>query len=119
MILAAGEQRIEVGEERPVVTLGRSAENDLVVKRSVVSRRHARVEYADGQFLLIDQSSNGTYVVAASGTSTYLRRKRCALTGAGMIGLGEAPSVGSPVTLQYDRAPASFPALDAAVPGEP
>jgi len=112
LILTAGGRRLELGEARPLIAVGRSEENDLVVKRSVVSRRHARFEYVDGQFVLVDQSSNGTYVVAASGTSTYLRRKRCVLTGAGMIGLGEAPAVGSPVTIQYERASASLPSLD-------
>ncbi len=119
LILTAGDRRLEFGEDRPIVTLGRSDENDLVVKRSVVSRHHARLEYTEGQFLLIDQSSNGTYVVSASGTSTYLRRKRCVLTGAGMIGLGEAPAVDSPVTVHYERAAVATPAGGTSIEAEP
>ncbi|GBD18414.1 Glycogen accumulation regulator GarA [bacterium HR27] len=46
-----------------VTTLGRALENDIVLEALDVSRRHARIEYADGQFVIIDQgSTNGTYV---------------------------------------------------------
>lgn len=43
-------------------SLGRVVENDLVLpdEEGVVSRVHARVEYADGTYYLIDQSTNGT-----------------------------------------------------------
>jgi hypothetical protein len=36
-----------------------------------------------------------------------------------MIGLGEAPAVGSPVTVQYERASASFPSVDVPAGTEP
>lgn len=46
-----------------VTTLGRSPENDIVLEVLEVSRRHARVEFVDGHFEIVDQgSTNGTLV---------------------------------------------------------
>jgi hypothetical protein len=48
---------------RPRLTVGRALDNDLVVDSAEVSRHHARVEYRDTQFWVIDQgSTNGTTV---------------------------------------------------------
>lgn len=90
LILTGAGGHLELSSDRPTLTVGRGDGNDLVVKHSLVSRLHARVEYHEGQFVLIDQSSNGTYVVSASGRSTYFRRNKCVLEGAGVIGLGKA-----------------------------
>lgn len=102
LFLTFVDRRIELGHERPTLTIGRSDDNDLVIKHSVVSRVHARLEYQDGEFVLIDQSSNGTYVVSTSGANTYLRRNRCVLDAVGVIGLGEPPVPDSPVTVRYE-----------------
>ena len=46
-----------------VTTIGRALENDIVLEAIDVSRRHARIEYADGRFTIIDLgSTNGTFV---------------------------------------------------------
>lgn len=102
LFLSFADRRIELGHEHPTLTIGRADDNDLVVRHSVVSRVHARLEYHDGEFVLIDQSSNGTYVVSTSGANTYLRRNRCVLEAVGVIGLGEPPVPDSPVTVRYE-----------------
>jgi class 3 adenylate cyclase len=102
LLTAADGHVVELGADRPTLTVGRGDGNDLIVKHSLVSRLHARVEYQEGEFVLIDQSSNGTYVVSASGRSTYFRRNKYVLEGAGAIGLGKAPARDSPVTLRYE-----------------
>lgn len=107
LILIGADRHVELGADRPTLTVGRGDGNDLVVKHSLVSRLHARVEYHEGQFVLIDQSSNGTYVVSASGRSTYFRRNKCVLEGAGVIGLGKAPVPDSPLTVRYETRVAS------------
>lgn len=45
-------------------SLGRADENDLVLAdhEGVVSRVHALIEYDDGDYFLVDKSTNGTYV---------------------------------------------------------
>ncbi len=47
----------------PVTTIGRGLDNDLVLESTDVSRHHARLEYSDGAFHLLDLgSTNGTRV---------------------------------------------------------
>ncbi len=49
--------------DRPLVNIGRDTENDIVLDRDSVSRRHAQVATASGQKILVDLgSTNGTYV---------------------------------------------------------
>jgi serine/threonine protein kinase len=49
--------------KHPSMTIGRSAENDLVLNDNKVSRQHARVEYDNGTYKVTDlNSSNGTFL---------------------------------------------------------
>ncbi len=46
---------------KKVTTIGRALDNDIVLEVLDVSRRHARIEYVEGHFEVIDQgSTNGT-----------------------------------------------------------
>ena len=73
-----------------------------MVHQPVVSRLHARIEYRNGRFVLTDLSANGTYVAADDGGSSYVHRDSHVLTGAGMLGLGEAVSPESLVLVRYE-----------------
>ncbi len=73
-------------QPRPVV-LGRGKKVDMVVNDGMASREHARIELRRGKFVLVDQSTNGTYVLTPDGPA-YLRRDDLALTGDGQICLG-------------------------------
>jgi serine phosphatase RsbU (regulator of sigma subunit) len=56
-----GEHSFEIRSE--CTTIGRSADQDLVLKEAFVSRRHAMITRQSGDFELIDQnSSHGTYL---------------------------------------------------------
>lgn len=70
------------------MTLGRSAESDLIIPAPWVSRRHATVSVANGIVELRDHSTFGTYLTMAPGTETILRRSAVTLSGSGMISLG-------------------------------
>jgi class 3 adenylate cyclase len=87
---------IEVGDEKPQVVMGRADQNDLVVKHNLISRLHARVEYRKGNFVLIDQSINGTYVLTQEGEELFVRRDNYAIRGSGVIGLGQPLTAESP-----------------------
>ena len=63
MELTCGNTVMEMDESHPRATLGRQLHNDIVVKDKGVSRSHARIEYNRGKFILIDQSTNGTFVL--------------------------------------------------------
>jgi class 3 adenylate cyclase len=68
--------------------IGRSNDNDLVVPSGSVSRRHATVEFGRDRFVLLDMSTNGTYVQTQDGEAVYLRRESFPLWGQGRIALG-------------------------------
>jgi hypothetical protein len=44
-----------------------------------------------GRFLLVDQSTNGTFVLNADGKESFVRRDSVTLQGEGCIGLGKLP----------------------------
>jgi pilus assembly protein CpaF len=57
-----GAERREVFE-RPEISVGRVQGNDLMLPKGNVSKRHARLIFRDGRFIVTDlNSTNGTYV---------------------------------------------------------
>ncbi|HEX7030582.1 MAG TPA: adenylate/guanylate cyclase domain-containing protein [Gammaproteobacteria bacterium] len=101
LVLEYQGKTIEVDEDRPTVVMGRADQNDLVVKHNLISRLHARVEFRKGNFILTDQSINGTYVVAADGQENFVRRDNVPIRGKGVIGLGQALDAGSPDAIRF------------------
>jgi adenylate cyclase len=101
LALIAGNMQVELGEDRTSVSIGRSEGNDLILPYPTVSRLHARVGYNKGRFHLTDLSINGTYFRSDDGSSGYLHRDTRELTGSGTLGLGEAISAESLVTVRF------------------
>lgn len=87
---------------RQQVSMGRAEDNDLVIKGSLISRLHARIDIDRHKFLLVDQSTNGTFIHTADGEEIFVRRDSTPLSGAGSIGLGRAPAADSPMSIHYD-----------------
>lgn len=86
--LRLGGQEVQMGPQRPLLSMGRDPGNDLVVREACVSRRHARLEWRQGRCLLSDQSTNGTFIRRAGGPDQYLKLDATPLEGAGVICLG-------------------------------
>lgn len=82
-------QSLKVNKERRSVVLGRGETCDLVVQSSFASRQHIRIELRFGKFVVVDQSTNGTYVRAGDGSVVRLAREEMILQGAGSISLGQ------------------------------
>lgn len=76
--------------------IGRGVQSDLLCQTRLASRTHAVVEFRRGKFLLMDQSSNGTFVKTDDGENIFLRRQELMLWGSGYIGLGEEVSKEDP-----------------------
>jgi adenylate cyclase len=83
------------------ITMGRAEENELVVKGNLISRLHARVEFNRNKFTLVDQSTNGTFVLGKDGEEAFVRRDSMQLRGEGLIGLGKAPDSNSSQVIRY------------------
>lgn len=80
-----------VSDLRPVLLAGREDGNDLVIADKRASRHHARVEWRQNRFVLIDTSTNGTYLANDQGTEVILRRSEADLPPRGRIGFGYSP----------------------------
>jgi class 3 adenylate cyclase len=96
-----GEELILDDRERSSATLGRGQENDLVIKGNLVSRLHARIEAGKNRFMLIDESTNGSFVQGQNGDDAFVRRDAIPLKGKGVIGLGRVPEPQSYHTVEF------------------
>ena len=94
-------QELFVDHDHDNISIGRTEENDLVVKGNLISRLHARVEMSRNKFMLVDQSTNGTFVVAKDGEEAFVRRDSMQIRGEGLIGLGKAPDSNSSQVIRY------------------
>jgi class 3 adenylate cyclase len=88
--LVHGTTELELGETRSTLTLGRDPQNDLVIADRKASRMHARIERRRDKFVLIDHSSNGTWVNVDGEAEFTLRREELTLRGRGHMSFGHA-----------------------------
>jgi adenylate cyclase len=76
LFLTYHDLKITMGDDRPQVVLGRSKTADIPVFRR-------------GRFFIVDQSTNGTYVLNGD-REAFLRREEMPLSGSGKISLGRS-----------------------------
>jgi len=88
--LRQGARTIRLNASTSSLTLGRDAQNDLVIADKLASRFHARIERRRDKFAIVDQSSNGTYVMVEGEGEILLRREEMLLRGRGEISFGHA-----------------------------
>jgi len=96
-----GKKLVLSNEGTRSVTLGRADENDVTIKGNLISRVHARIELDKSRFVIIDESTNGTFVQRDDGEEVYVRRDSTQLTGSGLIGLGRVAARGTPLAVEY------------------
>jgi len=101
LTLSFRDTKVVVSDKKKNINMGRADDNDLVVKGNLISRIHARVEQRRGKFILIDQSTNGTFLQNVKGEETFLRRDSTELHGEGIIGLGRVAKPGTPLAIHY------------------
>jgi class 3 adenylate cyclase len=88
--LRHGSREIVLGDSNPTVRLGRDPQNEVVIADRMASRMHARIERRRDKFVLVDQSSNGTYVTIEGEPEIHLRREEMILRGRGHVSFGHA-----------------------------
>ena len=101
LLLNFRDSTIEMSDKRKSINLGRADDNDLVVKGNLISRIHAKIEMRRGKFVLVDQSTNGTFIQNVRGQETFVRRDTTELEDEGTIGLGRAEQPGSKLAIYY------------------
>ena len=95
-------QMYEVSQACPRLNLGRQSHNDLVYSSKAVSRSHAFLELRRNQYILTDQSTNGTYIYHPGKMTFELRMGESVLEKHGALCLGENAGPFSPEAVQFN-----------------
>ena len=100
MVLVYSGQNFVMKSTTESFSLGR-VNCDVTVSDTLVSRVHAKIEYRHGKWVLLDQSTNGTFVTFAHGASQLLKREEIVMSDSGAIGLGRAPGDDNEHTIAF------------------
>jgi len=100
LTLSYAGRQLTLTSQDPTTTVGRDPACGLVVDDPMASRNHARIELRGGKFILIDQSTNGTYL-NQDGKTHFLHRAEIPLMGRGNFSLGHETSTDAPQAVQY------------------
>ncbi|HET7776000.1 MAG TPA: FHA domain-containing protein, partial [Azospira sp.] len=76
------------------LTLGRGTESDILIEDRKASRSHAKIERRRDKYVLIDQSTNGTFVAVEGEAEVFLRREEVPLRNKGLIAFGHSAASG-------------------------
>ncbi len=87
--LEFGPTRIDIGPQRRKATIGRDPESDFSINNPTVSRAHAMIERRREHFVLIDHSSNGTFVTFEGRPEIKIHHEELTLVGRGWITFGQ------------------------------
>ena len=88
---------IVLDPDNSLLGLGRDAASGIVIADKRASRSHARIERRRDKFVLIDQSTNGTYVTFDGEAEFALKREEVILRGHGHACFGHAFEDGSEI----------------------
>lgn len=93
LYLTYHERITEASSKGNDLMLGRSKGSNIVVDTDCVSRHHAKLVYRKGKFVVIDQSTNGTFIKTQGGQEVFIQNEEYPLSGSGFISLGKTVSV--------------------------
>jgi class 3 adenylate cyclase len=95
-----GEHTLDASHPDPV-TLGRDGSSTIAISDREASRQHARIERRPDRFVLIDHSSNGTYVLIEGESEVWVRREEFVLRGRGRLALGRSTGDPTATVLEF------------------
>ncbi|MBF0614039.1 MAG: adenylate/guanylate cyclase domain-containing protein [Magnetococcales bacterium] len=101
MAVSFNDQKLILSETQSVVSFGRGSTNTFVVPDNMSSRVHSRLEYRRGKIYLVDQSTNGTYIINSKGQQNFVHRDELPIEGSGVIGLGRIVTPDDPLAVRY------------------
>ena len=95
-------KEVVAGPGREQIRLGRESSSDVVINDRKASREHARIERRRDKFVLIDVSSNGTFVTFHGEPEMVVRREEVLLHGRGSISFGHPYSADPTEVAAFD-----------------
>ncbi len=104
LTLKMGEQSISILPDQTPFSIGRDFNKvNLCMDNSVCSREHCHIAFRRGKYVLVDHSTNGTYVHEENKTPIYLRREEAPLQGTGVISVGQQVDPANPWLIRYQH----------------
>ena len=91
LVLDYAGQSLRINARNSSCVIGRGKQATLQVNGRLTSRQHAEISLRNGRFVLRDESTNGSYIIAEDGSRKHLRREEDVLQGSGRIGFGAWP----------------------------
>lgn len=82
------DRKLTLHPDSPAITLGRTDGTDIQLDSELASRLHASLNYSRSDFVLTDQSTNGTYIKIDNDEEICLHGEQISLRGRGVISLG-------------------------------
>lgn len=73
----------------------------MTIDSSFSSRDHCSIEFRRGKYVLVDHSTNGTYVRFNRSEELYLRREELPLTSSGYISIGQPIGTAPELTIEF------------------
>lgn len=101
LILSWHDRRAVLDERRGTVALGARAAGGLQVAGAYTSRHHATIERRTHYYVLVDHSTNGTFVQTEDERISFVRRGEVRLWGDGWISLGDPLSEESAIRFRH------------------
>lgn len=96
------EERIYTDSEFSTpISFGRDDSCDIAIDATYASRSHVNLEFRRGKFVLVDHSTNGTYVKLNHQDEIFIRREQLPLIGEGYISLGESCKRGNSSNIYF------------------
>ncbi|AQT59210.1 adenylate/guanylate cyclase domain-containing protein [Cellvibrio mixtus] len=94
--------RVFLLPEQTPFAIGRDTQKaQLHIESEFASREHCHIEFRRGKYVLVDHSTNGTYVYQEEQAPIYLRREELPLQGRGFIGLGQTLRGDNPWAIHF------------------
>lgn len=81
---------VEVDKDTRALSFGRDASNTVIIADRRASRTHARIERRNASLVLVDQSTNGTYVTFEGELEFALKHEEVPLRNRGRIAFGHS-----------------------------
>ncbi|MGA7982665.1 MAG: FHA domain-containing protein [Chromatiaceae bacterium] len=87
--------QLQLDTAAPPITLGRGSAADIRIRTEYVSRTHAKVTFVQTNYVLYDESTNGTFVRIDDDEEKFIHQEQIVLRGSGVISLGRGIKTGT------------------------
>jgi adenylate cyclase len=87
--------QLQLDAAAPPITLGRGSAADIRIRTEYVSRTHAKVTFVQTNYVLYDESTNGTFVRIDDDEEKFIHQEQIVLRGSGVISLGRGIKTGT------------------------